>query len=184
MKTLNATLAICLVVTAADAAGPQVQARKSWAPASYHGLIMGKSTRDDVRRVLGKPKWVGKEGDTGVPIMNYDVSDPVPGTLVAHITNGILESMELDLKKSLPKNDVIRLLGSGYIVVHYSMDDCLGEGGTTPIYEDPNGPIVQMEYRDRGLAASFYNDRVEAIIYTDKPFGPTHSQCKGRSRKK
>ncbi|MGD0739341.1 MAG: hypothetical protein ABR957_07065 [Terracidiphilus sp.] len=136
-------------------------------------------------KVLGKPNYVGKEEDTGTPIMTYSVSDPMPGTLVVYITKGILDGMRLDLNKSLRKDDIVRLFGHDYVVVHYAADDCLDEGGSAPIYQSSSGPFKYMEYRDRGTAAGFaYDDdqKVDAIIFTYKPLGPTHSQCAGHGR--
>jgi hypothetical protein len=184
MKTMNTVLAIVvLVMTAAQCADPQVVVSKPWTPATYHGLVMGKSTRADVIKVLGNPKWAGREQDTGIPIMSYEVSDPVPGTLVVYVEKEILDGMTLNPKNRLTKSDLLRLLGHDYIIVRYDTDDCLAEGGTAPIYETPNGPIKHMEYRDRGVAVIFYQDNVEAILFTFKPFGPTHSLCAGRAKK-
>jgi hypothetical protein len=67
------------------------------------------------------------------------------------------------------------------------MDDCLDDGGVAPIYLNPNGPIKTMQYRDRGLLVHFvYNDdeKVDAIIFTYKSFGRTHSLCAARIKQK
>ncbi len=95
--------------------------------------------------------------------------------------------MTLDLKKYLTGDDIIRIFGHNYIVSHYAVDGCIDTGGTSPVYQSSSGPIKYMEYRDRGIAASFvYDDdkMVDAIIFTNKPFGPTHSICAGRGKKK
>jgi hypothetical protein len=186
MKLLKWVLAILIVSTLTQVASTQVKPDKPWTPAVYHGLVMGRSTRAAVIGVLGKPKWVGHEQDTGAPILVYDVTYPFEGLLTVYIGNGVLESLALEPKVTLAKNDITRLFGRGYITVHYSVDDCLGEGGAAPIYEDPKGPIMHMEYRDRGLAAVFnYNnvDKVEAVIFISKPFGLTHSLCTNRGKK-
>jgi hypothetical protein len=133
-----------------------------------------------VLKVLGRPNYIGREADTGIPIMTFLVSDPMPGTLTVYITKGILDGMRLDLNKSLTKNDIIRILGHDYVVVHYAADNCIDTGGASPLYESPSGPFKYIEYRDRGLAASFaYDDdqKVDAITFTYKPLGQTHSRC-------
>jgi hypothetical protein len=187
MKTKNAMLATFLVLMTVNTAAAQAPDLRPWSAATYHNLVVGTSTRDDVLRLLGKPNIIGREQDTGVPTMTYTVSDPVPGTLVVYTKKGILDGMMLTPKKSLTKGDIIRSLGPDYIVVHYAMDDCIGEGGAGPIYQTSRGPIKHMEYRDHGLAAVFaYDDdqRVEAIVFTFKPFGPSHSICAARAKKK
>jgi hypothetical protein len=138
-----------------------------------------------VLKVLGKPNFVGREEDTGVPIVTFLVSDPIPGTLTVYIKKGILEGMRLDLNKSLTKADIVHLFGHDYIVVHYAPDNCIDTGGASPLFESPGGPFKNMEYRDLGLAAIFaYNDeqRVDAITYTYKLLDPAHSQCAGRNQ--
>jgi hypothetical protein len=186
LRTLLATLLPTMAVLNVLSAAPQAPASKPWSAAKYHGLVVGTSTREDVLRLLGKPDAVGKEQDTGAPTTTYTVSDPVPGTLVIYTKKRLLEGMTLYPKASLTKRDVIRLFGSDFILVRYAVDDCLDSGGAGPIYQSPRGPIKHMEYRDRGLAIAFESDddqKVEAILYTEKPFGPTHSQCIERSKK-
>jgi hypothetical protein len=79
------------------------------------------------------------------------------------------------------------LFGNGYLIVHYASDDCLDSGGAVPVYQSVNGTIKYMEYRDRGIAVALALDddqKVEAIIFTFKPLGPTHSLCSGRRKNK
>ena len=184
MKIRNAVLATFLAITAAYYANAQTPASQRWSPATYHDLTIGTSTRSDVLRLLGKPKAVGKEPDTGLPTMTYAVSDPVPGMLTIYTQKGILDGMTLSPKKPLTKNDIIRLFGSDFTIVRYATDDCLTEGGSAPIYEAPNGPIKHMEYRDRGVAAVFNGAEVVAVVFVSKPIGPTHSLCTERGKKK
>ncbi len=179
----NLMLSALLLTMAMHCAAQDAPALKPWSAAKYHGLIVGTSTRSDVLKLLGKPNYVGKEEDTGTPIMTYAVIDPLPGTLVVYVTKGILDEMRLDLKKSLTQHDIVRLFGSGFVIVHYATDECIDTGGASPIYENPSGPFKYMEYRDRGIAAGFaYDDdqKVDAIIFTFRPIGPTHSRCAGR----
>jgi len=183
MKILAAVMLASLVFQAGLKSQSQKQVSKTWVPAVYHGLVVGRSTRSDVVRVLGKPEWKGNESDTGVPIISYTVSDPVPGTLVVYPRRGILDAMALYPKAPITKKDIVRMLGSKYSMVRYASDDCLIDSGTAPIYESPDGPIKHMEYRNRGLAVSFDGDKVEAIMFVDKPFGPTHSRCRGQQKK-
>jgi len=159
---------------------------KLWKPASYHGLVMGKSTDTDVRTVLGKPESTGKEEDTGDPILVYKTSDPAPGMLNVYIHKGILSSMDLQLSKSMSQRDLIRLLGNKYVIAHYSFDECLDDGEDgVPVYEDPNGQLTHIEYRDRGIWAPLDpGGSAEEIVFISKSLIPTHSLCKGSNKKK
>jgi hypothetical protein len=184
MKIVGAIVFAALVIQGGFANDPQAAISKKWVPAVYRGLVVGRSTKADVLRVLGKPKSVGKEQDTGVPTISYAVSHPVQGMLVVYIRRGLLDSMSLFPQTQPTKDDIIGVLGSDYLVVRYAADDCLGEGGAAPIYEDRNGPIERIEYRSRGLAVSLHDGEVDAILFVAKPFGPTRSRCSGSKRKK
>jgi len=184
MQIKRALLAIALAITVVQQASPQKLAERSWMPAVYHDLTVGVSTKDDVLRVLGKPKAIGKEQDTGLPTMTYVVTDPVPGVLTVYVQKGVLDGMTLSLKKRLSKREIIRLFGSDYIAVQYDTDDCLGKGGAAPIYESPNGPIKHLEYRDKGIGVIFHESEAVAIAFVSKPFGPSHSICAARAKKK
>ncbi len=186
MRFFKLTLAALIVFTQVQVDIAQANVGKPWKSAVYHGLVMGKSTRADVLKALGKPKWVGHEQDTGTPIITYDVADPVPGVLTVYINKGILESLALEPKKALSRDDIVRLFGHGYIAVHYSADECLDEGGAAPVYQDPKGHSLYWEYRDRDLAAMFhYNDEdsVDAILFLHGPIGPAHSLCTKKGQK-
>jgi hypothetical protein len=180
MNKFWTVLPIVLVVQFGFTTVPQARVARNWTPAVYHSLIVGKSTKADVLNVLGRPKSVGKEQDTGIPIISYGVSDPVRGTLVVYLRRGLLDGMSLFPENQFTKNDIIRVLGPDYLVVHYSMDGCLGNenGGAAPIYEDRNGPFERIEYRTRGLSVSLDEGKVEAIHFVAKPPGPTQSKCK------
>lgn len=183
MRIFNLILANLLVGMALNCAGAQAPAARPWSAATYHGLTVGTSTRADVLKVLGKPNFVGKEEDTGIPIITFLVSDPMPGTLNVFITKGILDGMRLDLNKTLTRKDIIRIFGHDYVVVHYAADNCIDTGGASPLYQNPGGPFKYMEYHDRGIAAAFaYDDdqKVDAIVFTYRPLAPNHSQCGGR----
>jgi len=184
MQTKKVLQIIALAIIVVQQASPQKLPERSWSPAMYHDLTVGLSTKDDVLRVLGKPKTIGKEQDTGLPTMTYIVADPVPGVLTVYVPKGVLDGMTLSLKKRLSKSEIVRLFGSGYIAVEYDTDDCLGEGGAAPIYESPNGPIKHLEYRDKGIGVIFHEGEAVAIVFVSKPFGPSHSICAARAKKK
>jgi hypothetical protein len=184
MKIVIAIVLAALVVQGGFATDTQAAISRKWVPAVYRGLIVGKSTRGDVLRVLGKPKYIDKEEETGIPRSNYEVSDPVSGILVVSIERGIVQGMELYPNKQYSNSEIVRVFGSHYLAVRYDFDDCLSGGGSAPIYENPNGLIEHVEYRNRGIAIAFHNGVVESILFVARPFGPTRSRCTGNKRKK
>jgi|SRR5579864_235118 len=178
MSTAVFALAISLT------AEPQTAPSQRWIPAVYHGLTVGKSSRADVLRILGKPTSTGKGGEAGIPYVSYDVSDPIAGTLTVYIRRGIIHEMDLKPKALTTKKDIIRLFGPDYRMVRYSVDECRNEGGVAPLYEDPDGPFEQMEYRPQGIAVSFDLNEVEVIAFVARPEGSTHSRCAGTPKVK
>lgn len=164
--------------------GAQAPPSRVWAPAVYHALVVGQSDREDVLKALGKPTSVGKEQDTGVPIMNYMVSDPVPGTLVVYFRHNILDGMTLFPTQPYTKREIISVLGPDYLMVRYAVDECLNDGGAAPLYESTDGKIEHLEYRPRGLAVILSGDQVQAIGFSAKSYGPTHSRCVDKKKRK
>ena len=175
---------LCLLATALATEGlpsclAQIRPTRLWAPATYHGLTIGKSTRNDVIRVFGKPKQEGRAAESDPPMLSYgyDVADPVKGNIGIYFQGEIVDSMAVYPDTPITKEDVVRIFGQHYLLVRYSGRNCLGSGGAGPMYEDPNGDIKHMEYRDKGIAVNFLYTEVEAILYVQRPFGPTRSPC-------
>lgn len=151
-----------------------------WSPAVYRGLVMGKSTKQELIRKLGQPHSSGREEDTGVPILSYDTTSPLPGNLVVYVRRGIVQNIELNLKNAISIADAKKLFGADFQSVHYSFDDCLGKGGTVPIYEDPNGEMEELVSSRHGLILHLNHYReVDTIIYLAEDRNiPKQPRCK------
>jgi hypothetical protein len=76
-------LAVSMLLFVSFCADSQSVVANSWGRAVYRGIVVGKSTRDDVIRILGEPKLVGNAAESEPPIRMYafDVVDPVKGRL-------------------------------------------------------------------------------------------------------
>jgi len=166
-----------LLVLGLRPASTQQNANHVWKSAHYHNLTVGRSTTKEVIAQLGSPTFVGPEEDTGVPMWTYKVQKPFPGFLYVYIRNGRLTGIGLGLASPVEMSEIVRIFGSGYRIVHYDFDDCLGEGGSAPVFRSPNGQLEDMEYPELGISASLHNGKVEEISYTDRPSGPAHSRC-------
>lgn len=159
------------------------QASRVWRPATYRGLIMGKSTRVDMLRVLGKPNWTELfEEEKVKPVVwyHYEGQGELPGDLVVHVDkrSGIIHWMAL-YTKNLSKDEAITHFGNDYIITRYDFDDCLGDADAAPVYESPSGSIINIEYRNRGIAVAVDEaGRVDDIGYVSEPIGEVSSKCK------
>jgi hypothetical protein len=58
--------AVLLVKASVSANDPNI-----WKPAVFRGLVIGKSTENQLIAVLGKPQWVGREQDTNLPMLTF-----------------------------------------------------------------------------------------------------------------
>ena len=68
--------------------------------------------------------------------------------------------------------------GKSYVVTRYAFDSC-GDEDSEPVYESPNGPLISVKYRARGIAISVgNNDMVTRISYVSEPIGSAKSRCK------
>ena len=145
-------------------------------PAVYRKLVVGKSSREAVIKLLGPPKEIGKD-ETGTPYLGYAVSDPFPGTLYMYLQNGRLMSIVVYPAGKLSFKSAASKFGRDFLTTRYSFDDCLSSGGAGPVYEDPEGTIEIIEYRKAGIALHLHNLDVEDIEYVSGPIGSRHSRC-------
>jgi hypothetical protein len=176
MKRFIAILSVLLIVGFRPAVTQQ-KMDSVWKPAHFRNLIVGQSTTKEVIAELGNPTYIGKEEDTGVPMWTYKVQEPLPGFLYVYIRHGRLSGIGLGLASSIETSEMIRLFGKGYRIVHYDFDECLGQGGSAPVFRSPNGQLEEMEFPELGVSASLNNGKVQEISYTNHPAGPAHSRC-------
>ena len=202
MKMLLALCALLIQLMPASAsvsalqqphAQPTVQSRTKpvknqpqWRAGTYRGLTAGKATRADVQRVLGEPYRV----DTPV---DQEPNEPNPevwymyngvGEFLGELTVIIDKRTEVMLgidvsPEQLSKEEALKHFGPDYILTRYNFDQCLGNEESAPLYESANGPLLEVEYRHRGIAISVTQDgRVNTISYVSKPIGTRGSRCK------
>lgn len=162
------------------------QPRHDWHASTYRGLVVGKATCSDMLRVFGTPQWSGNPGDQTnadpePEVWNeYETGGDFPGklTVVVDERSGAILAIDLD-PTNLSKEQAIAHFGDDYIVTRYAHDDCLGNGESAPLYESPDGPILVVEYRERGIAISLRDkETVQTISYVKEPIGATSSRCK------
>ena len=69
--------------------GVQSESKPAWRPASFHGLIMGRSRRADMLRLLGRPKWTRShnngEREARQSFNNYEGIGEFPGDVTVVI---------------------------------------------------------------------------------------------------
>jgi hypothetical protein len=160
--------------------------KQVWRAGVYLGLTIGKSTRLDVLRMLGEPKQLERPSDQLVADENpeawyvYDSTGKFAGDLIVVIDERTDIVLRIDLNPhNLTKEDAVKHFGSDFIVTRYAFDDCLGNEESAPLFESASGPVLEVEYRQRGIALSLTEDgKVDTISYVSKPIGSLKSRCK------
>jgi hypothetical protein len=160
------------------------QARNNWHPATFRGITIGKSKRADMVRLLGQPKWSrttpGEGDEHGTTWNNYERAGEFPGptNVATDSVTGIVIRIDF-YPQRLSKAEAIKHFGPRYVITRYAFDPCPGAEDEESIYESPNGPLVSLEYRGRGIAVSVgYKDMVTKISYVSEPIGSVKSKCK------
>jgi hypothetical protein len=169
-----------------------VQNQREWRAGTYLDLTAGKSTRADVLRVLGEPKRLDTPPDQTPREPNaevwyvYDNRGELAGEMTVVIDKRTDAVLGINLNPdSLSKEEAVKHFGPDYILTRYNFDDCLGNEESAPLYESANGPLLEVEYRHRGIAISVNEDgKVNTISYVSKPIGTRKSRCNPPSRKK
>lgn len=159
------------------------QPDRLWRPATFRGITVGKSKRVDMLRILGQPKWSrttpGEGEDHGTTWNNYERVGEFPGptNVASDSRTGVITRIDF-YPQGLSKAAVIKHFGRNYVITRYAFDPCPGEEDEEPIYESPNGPLVSVEYRARGIAISVGDkDMVTRISYVVGPIGSAKARC-------
>ena len=168
-----------------------IQDGRNWQAGTYSGLTAGKSTRVDVLRILGNPKRIDTPPDQ-TPAEPYPEAWYVYGgrefagelTVVIDKRRSVVSRIDL-APDSLSKREAVKHFGPDYILTRYDFDECLGNEESAPVYESANGPLLEVEYRHRGIAIAVNGaGKVNTISYVSEPVGAPESRCNPPNRKK
>lgn len=162
------------------------QQKRVWRAGAYLGLTIGKSNRLDVLRILGEPKQLERPPDQTVTEEKpevwyvYESTGKFAGDLIVVIEERTNLVLRIDLNPhKLTKEDAVKYFGSDFILTRYAFDDCLGNEESAPLFESASGPVLEIEYPQRGIALSLTEDgMVDTISYVSKPIGTPKSRCK------
>lgn len=161
------------------------QSSRQWRAATFRGITVGKSRSADMLRVFGKPRWSRaqreEEDEDSRPEIwnNYEGIGEFPGqaNIIVDKRTGIVTRIDFFPKK-LTKQQAIAHFGPDYVITRYDFEPCSDDEESEPIYESPNGPLVSIEYRSRGIAIAIgHGDLVTKINYVSGPIGTPQSRC-------
>ena len=153
-----------------------------WCPATYRGLVLGRSTVDDAVRALGAPRARVDSPDGREPMwLGFDVAGELPGkaNVWADPRTRVVTMVVLH-PAGLSRVAAERHFGPGFVETRYAPDAC-AEGEVVPIHESPDGPLLQVEYRNRGIALSITDaGQVHEVLYLAHPVSEPRSSCAAR----
>lgn len=158
--------------------------RPQWQAATYKGLVMGESSREDMLRVLGPPaELTPAEGRTqwySYQEVSEFTSEPKTGELTAVVNqrSGKVVAMHLGTK-DFTVEEAIKRFGSDYIKTGYDFDECVADPKEDALYETPNGFFRYIEYRERGIALLLdkREEKVVQIEFISQPIGTPKPRC-------
>lgn len=154
-----------------------------WLPATYRGLTMGRSTRADMIRVFGKPKFSEvfvEAGSSPEDWYHYDDAGEFPGEVIVNVDKLTGRILRITLQpKSLLSADATRHFGKDYGLKRYEFCPGFEEQESAPLYENAKGQFRYIEYRKRGIALALTPmGEVGSITYGSGPVGVPSSKCK------
>src|SRR5215831_4735096 len=120
LTVLAGTAVVPLSAAAGQQKGTHTEGKEAWGQATFHGLVIGKSTTADVIREFGKPKWKGGVQELVVPSdrdgeLQYQYSAPsdINGDVYVYFRRrtGVVSAI-LFYPKSMTRADAIAQFGS------------------------------------------------------------------------
>ena len=167
--------------------------QRGWRPGTYRRLTIGKSTRVDMLRVLGKPlsSSPSADQDPPKPIIWNDygmIKGDLSGQLAVEVDSRNDRIVSISIApEEMSKEDAIRYFGKDYLLMGYEFcPDQLLDADVGLVYEDPKSSSIDyLEYRVRGIAIHLdYRGNVNAIYYVNEPIGlASKAECKGAVRR-
>jgi hypothetical protein len=152
--------------------GKPADVNRNWGQATFHGLVVGKSTSADVIREFGKPKWKGGVQELVVPSdkdgeLQYQYSSPsdVNGDVYVYFRRrtGVVSAI-LFYPKSMTRADAIAQFGSDFEESNEKLGPCptAQERKAVEQYHIDYG--VLLVYRRLGLYVDIKKDGSAFLI--------------------
>lgn len=175
---LAATLAVAMMGAPPAAAG---QGSPAWVPGVFRGLVVGRATFAEVRRVLGEPRASSPAEEAGgVAWHDYGHDHSVlPARATLYVRRDTLVMVEL-VPDEPSRAEVLRRLGPGLVSTWYR--ECPGgeEEETVPVYRaaaGEEGAMESLEYPARGIFLSTGPEEVVAVVIGTTPVLESAAAC-------
>jgi hypothetical protein len=162
------------------------KANEKWKVANFRGLVMGKATTFELRKIMGEPSEIvdlSSVGDSNHILYKYVSTEEIIGSIIVWIDKRTQIIAFTEIRPdAMSKKEVMQHFGNDYIITRYSLRDCSGgaQFDSAILYEDSNGELEYIEYRDFGIAIAIFSDNglVQHVQYLSEPLGQGQLQCK------
>ncbi len=160
---------------------------RGWCAGSYRGLTVGKSTRADMVRILGKPLSSVFSADQDEPkyiIWHHygNITGDLTGTLGVETDKRTNKIVSISISPDdMTKENAIEYFGQDYKVMGYQFCEGFEDETAVPVYENPKATqLNHIEYRSRGISISIdYRGKVSEIYFVAEPTGlASKDDCK------
>jgi hypothetical protein len=95
MKFSSRVLIVSFALLLTRTSLTQSKPAPGWSEPKYFGIVLGKSTKAETIRRLGKPDYDGPEIESNAPIIEFHVDKPVIGKLYIYLKRSTVVGMYL-----------------------------------------------------------------------------------------
>ena len=159
------------------------QTTREFRSARFNSVRFGLSKKTEIINIYGKPKYYSV-GEDGMTYLSYKNIWQAKGDVEFAIDprTGIVDRMVVYPDKKTAR-DIVSILGKKHITSRWAMATCEEyDGDSIPIYRDPNGEIVTLEYTESGIVVLLDGERARYVAYLGAPFGFDKNPCDARQK--
>jgi hypothetical protein len=146
---------------------PESIVKPVWVSPNYRGLLLGKSTYADMKRLFGEPRWEGGNEETYFENdsefeMLLQYSNQGIGKEAADIVIGrkskIVKSISILPFPKLTRQEAINQYGSDYVEISAGESFCIDKSVRRGDSESPLSYPVLLVYPEKGMIISIRDD--------------------------
>jgi hypothetical protein len=152
----------------------QASVKEKWNPATYRGIVVGKTKASKAMKILGPPDWRTRP-EEGVDLLIYHRATPFDSRMEMRVENGIVSEILLH-PENFSREKLITLYGERFASTRFGYKQCGGQGESVFV-KSKDGPTEVIEYPNRGMYAEFVAGRLTGIIYSSRPFASLIVTC-------
>lgn len=166
---------------------PAAPGAAAWEPGTYRGIITGRTTLAEARRVLGEPEETAElpgdpwEDPAPVTLLDFGSGDTLlPARVSLFVRRDTVMMVEL-VPANRSRAEVLRRLGPGWITARFRLCPGFEEAEEVPLYRvsaPGEDTLETLEYPALGITVHAGPEEVSSILLQPAPPGfPSAAAC-------